>query len=363
MLSGKQRKLRLAARMLIEWKTPPASGDYQSVFSELVEDHVGARLFDLKARRGVIAADDFAAFLWFLSETLDYDKEGDWSYSMPEVWQPHLTESCWSILRSPQSTWEFSDDVLCGHRNADLRDMIVAAVNKKPFSSDGFYTLIALALPIEKTLQGTYVRRLALSTGKISLKLRVASSAAVRTFEGLLIGTDAARLTSFISMFVTGAASLLFGGSVVGLAIISFIAYSLSSLIKHGLNASITYEGKERLVKDEIIWFIYSRILKMEDLDVKSKLMPTIYRTRCVDAFIKMLNDDDQIFFALVRSGVERWRRAAIEVVDVSPEERVKACLKVLLNRQISMDIKRDVFGWLCRVRMTDAPVMTDKLV
>jgi hypothetical protein len=67
-------ELRLSARILLEWRTPPGNPDYQAVLTDLLETHAGAALHGLSKRQEIISLDEDGSLLWFLSETLQDDQ-------------------------------------------------------------------------------------------------------------------------------------------------------------------------------------------------------------------------------------------------------------------------------------------------
>lgn len=67
---NRTKRLRLAAKTLIEWKTPQTSPDYQRILKDLLETHPLAKKFEIDATHPLIKLDHKAIVLWFLSETM-----------------------------------------------------------------------------------------------------------------------------------------------------------------------------------------------------------------------------------------------------------------------------------------------------
>jgi hypothetical protein len=65
------RRLRLAARTLLEWRTPRSNADYRRVLRDLVAVHPLAAGANLLINEPLLALDDSGTLLWYLSETLD----------------------------------------------------------------------------------------------------------------------------------------------------------------------------------------------------------------------------------------------------------------------------------------------------
>jgi hypothetical protein len=68
---GVHSRLRLAARILIEWKTPKDSPDYQRVLHEVIAQHPLAQQVDLINKTNLMRLDDSSVILWYLSDSMD----------------------------------------------------------------------------------------------------------------------------------------------------------------------------------------------------------------------------------------------------------------------------------------------------
>src|ERR1044072_5622741 len=68
-------RLRLIARTLIEWQTPPTSPYFVGVLRELIESNLISRNFRLTADHSFLRLDDEGYLLTFLADTLDVNDE------------------------------------------------------------------------------------------------------------------------------------------------------------------------------------------------------------------------------------------------------------------------------------------------
>lgn len=71
MSSKSTLKLRLAARTLLEWRTPPSSEEYRLLLQDIFSVHPVTTYFHLTIPDKILASDDHGALLLYLSDTLD----------------------------------------------------------------------------------------------------------------------------------------------------------------------------------------------------------------------------------------------------------------------------------------------------
>lgn len=64
-------KLRLAARILIEWRSPKDSPDYKRVFDEIIRCHPFSEAVSLSHNHAVLELDDRSTILWYLSDSMN----------------------------------------------------------------------------------------------------------------------------------------------------------------------------------------------------------------------------------------------------------------------------------------------------
>src|SRR5262249_41621450 len=66
-------RLRLAAKTLVEWRTPTWSPQYREVMQELIGVNKAARGLGLTSSHPLLSIDERGSLLWYLSDTLEDD--------------------------------------------------------------------------------------------------------------------------------------------------------------------------------------------------------------------------------------------------------------------------------------------------
>jgi hypothetical protein len=66
-------RLRLAARTLVEWRTPQSSEYYKAIMESLIDSNALAKDFGLTLKHQIISLDERGSLLWYLSDTLEAD--------------------------------------------------------------------------------------------------------------------------------------------------------------------------------------------------------------------------------------------------------------------------------------------------
>ena len=129
-------RLRLAARSLIEWKTPRTNPHYKRVLSALLQRHTLAAGMGFTAKSPILSLDDRESVLWYLSESFEENVK------IPRV-DPRQARKMLRLICEPTLA-------SCGLTNAEPYAKIWDAI----YSSDherrscGLQALVALALRI-----------------------------------------------------------------------------------------------------------------------------------------------------------------------------------------------------------------------
>jgi hypothetical protein len=241
------RRLRLAARTLVEWRTPSGNPDYKGVFADLARAHTGAAQYGLAENQDVLRLDDEGSLLWFMSETLQDHQKDQWpSLRLVRGAEKELVDRCLTTLTSGQNSWNFAPDVLSGYRSEDLRDIILAAMKGEKLDNlqKSILALVILSLPIPQQLQAPYVQMVTSRVAVITFRLRQAAMMARRLYTSIVEGVDVMRLLSSLGfvigiMFAVG--SFVFGSSLTS------ISSSLSFVL--GVIAVLTQAVKSLMSK------------------------------------------------------------------------------------------------------------------
>jgi hypothetical protein len=68
------------------------------------------------------------------------------------------------------------------------------------------------------------------------------------------------------------------------------------------------------------------------------------------DEIAELVSKNDAVLCTLVKCEEGFWRRLTMENVRVAKPDAIKASLKMLTNRQVSLETKRDILFWLSSV-------------
>lgn len=203
---GVDYRLRLAARTLLEWRTPSSNPDYKRVLSDLLKDHAGAQLHRLAENADVLLLDEDGSLIWFLSETLQNHEKDNWRFHWlaTDVVEKELVERCLITLTTAENEWSFPPDVLFGYGNADLRDVIYTGMTsgREDTKRQALLALVALSMPISAELQGPFVAKVTSCVAGMSVRFRRAAMMASKVYDTIIEGLDVVRLLSALGFTV-----------------------------------------------------------------------------------------------------------------------------------------------------------------
>jgi hypothetical protein len=146
--------LRLAARTLIEWRTPKKSSAFVEVLHDILVDHPIAAQLGIKRGHELFALDDQGVLLWFLSETMDAPIP---SRAVPET---NIAKQMASLLDNQiyhDGAVGYGDSELWQHGplKSQVVDAVLVGLVKNDLQSS--MALLAITIPLPLWIQRKHV--------------------------------------------------------------------------------------------------------------------------------------------------------------------------------------------------------------
>ncbi len=373
-------KLRLAARTLIEWRTPVASDLYQRVLNDLIAVHPCAMVFGLQASSDVIKADDRGILLFYLSETLNETAQDSGSIaSMGKArefvidysnlfWDRFLSESVeymltTSALRSSdnESIWEG------GPTKVKFADSVISALNteREDAFSAAYEALVVAILPVRARIKEDGYRELVSEVKAVTPITQMLVNLTKHSRNLIVLAQAAGTLIVLTNLAISQntrtAIGMSFGKllTFVGLPAAKIGSWQLVlPFVLGGMSAILTGTKRYReLIRSVMARLVASRSQRLvrvserlRELRIGEKLFILLVR-RCSakpDVFRAFLE------FPHIPQNDETISWEVLSKIGSAKREVIKEALQGLINPDVTNTRRALVFRWICRVSIAD---------
>ncbi len=357
-------RLRLAARSLIEWRTPRQSADYQLVLNRLLSLHPIARSFGLGA--DILDLDDDGAILWYLSEITS---------GTPPAPGPEVVAVAELRLRTLEALLALrfgSEKPLLALRFGSEKQQPVVNIS---LASNGteFEEVVLSALASDDSVLASLACRVVLA-----LELGMSPRIVKENLEALRERrTGGVSFIGRLSKLVATGYSLVFILQLVLIPLAVFLLAHLAVSIKEWFNilinipkgvfqiaaliaAIVSALGSTSLLKQrstnvmQLILMVMEITVARKDARKRSSLivsinsrLPGILRTVCAET--------DGMLAAIIEKGDSQLIGFALNTTREAREEVIREVLHVLRMPDLNNQIRNDTFQWLCGVRLVPA--------
>src|SRR6266571_1260662 len=124
-------RLRLAARTLIEWKTPITAAEYQRVLSDLLKTHPKSSSWGLTLDKEFLNLDDRGVVLWYLSETINTEEPKEKLNLVDIDPNRHIILLMSNLMDYGTSIQEGEETFEGAYRRSQVADTIFEAIKSK----------------------------------------------------------------------------------------------------------------------------------------------------------------------------------------------------------------------------------------
>lgn len=374
-------KLRLAARALIEWRTPPKNENYQRVLGGLLRCHPAGTLADL--RNPVFEIDDDGTLLWYLSETFDEDRM---KFSQATSPNPELLGIAYrQLVRSTLFRKSATRELWPGGPRARwaverIRDALLSPNER--LREVGVNSIVALQVPWPQAARESCLRSLGYQSPSLSRQMertmrRLYTRVKQRTLEwlGKLIFATASlsvpllHLLSWIILYPLGLLRLFIIfllplSAYESLAFLTPFFRVLAAVIALGLGVGISklilmlmaklVIGKEVLVariEEGVVAPLkpFSRFFNTaggwstpEALLGNCDIVCESLRSACASI--------PGVLKSMIQSPEADWGRLALHCSKEATPDVVREVLQLLRLPEIDSQLRAEIFRWLCRV-------------
>ena len=347
-------KLRLAARTLIEWKTPITSSEYQRVLANLLNVHPNASLWGFTPNKKFIELDDQGTVLWYLSETMCAEQAKlsvEQSNGKFRGYIEFLRKvSIEGLINYGVSGYTNSVMWTGGPTKSKVADTIIEALTNRDdlAKSISLEVLIILLIPLEKNLQVDKIRELIeyVKTNKYkSLQI-------LKSNINLLTSVS----TTFLSILFVVSNLIIISRQYNGIRIIfdSTLSITILRILVFIVSVSLSYyifskrSYFERFFKNAVISNSDEAKHLKEKIDVAIKQGELIFN--CLG---KICSNNPKILVSILRIyDQQTWSEIALAATKNAIPEVIKEVLNLLRYPDVNYSMREQIFQWLCKVKM-----------
>jgi len=358
-------RLRLAARTLIEWKTPQSAQYYQQVLGDLLRFHPQASTWGLTTEKDFLRFDERGIILWFLSDTisdpvLSVASDGDrwWSVFLSENATFLLTN--YALTKSGEHTWDG------GPRWAQVADCMITELvqqlappaNKSRDKRRGkkrlrlppktSFVLLAVMFGYEERLMRERIALL-LETVRPTSRWMQTLAEIVKNGSTLVVVSQMIALIYGAARIITGPPPELLvklfttNGARVALSVcfatISTVA-AFSSKYKVSIRKLVELLVRSKSAKIKGL----KEVLKQTDL-VAMLQLAIRFEGRAEPSLVKAIVTQA----ALRSNGQVTWILSTIP--EITPEV-ARQSLELLADPKVPRSIQAEIIQWLCKVKV-----------
>lgn len=356
-MDERKLRLRLAARTLIEWKTPVASPNFKAVLNDIIQSHPYARSYGLSNDSKLFTLAHNRTLLWYLTETLDVAATDDHSKGSEDTSRyPTDLMEAWKIVYKEHCCPQLIDAGILDRKHtvpgtggltkaqvaAEIAEIVTSA--EGALINFGFLALLGLSVPLSTPLQAESFRGLH--------ELNYARGFAVRFFSSIdsfgsvskTVGTILAVFSTLLSVLVligsrNWARDWFFYINLVFLAVLLIVG--VADFIRKG--------AFEKFIK----WFVMLFWRTAADFEERLR------SDRSAELFARAMDDifrtDGEVFGELLRAkGRVPWGTLALATTHQASSRAVESAMECLAEPQIAKPLRDEIFKWLCGVTIRD---------
>lgn len=337
-LPNRSRRLRLAARTLIEWKTPSTTEQYKSVLSDLLKSHPNAARWGLTLNSDVLQVDTEGSVLWYLSDTLDANDLGYIGNKRTQDEPDFLEQSVKAFLddfvfsRKANVLWPG------GPTQLKVAALILETTNSKDPTPNyqGWRTLLALLIPLESKMGVRLVENLLQKQRFVTAKLQSLAIFLRRSSTAVIILQAVICVLLFLYGTGLAEANILAPVSSV-LAPVSFVLAFLA--------LSENYRDFVYNIIKEITLYTIFRPEILQDFNKTKLKVAHVLETE--------FSHDPEFATSVVRIAKrDEWLDLTFQHTRSANTEVIFNMLQLIRDPDVSLVRREKTFRWLCKVTL-----------